>query len=465
MFRKILIANRGEIAVTVIRACREMGIRSVAVYSEADREALHVLLADESICIGPADAGQSYLNRQAILSAALMSGAEAIHPGFGFLSENVSFARMCEACHICFIGPDSEAMALLGDKAMARASARAAGLPVIPGSQDILNTVEEARLAAAEIGYPVMIKAASGGGGRGMRIARAEAELERAYLAARAEARAAFGDDRVYIERFILNPRHVEIQLLGDRQGNVVHLNERDCSIQRRNQKLLEEAPSPAVSPALRKKMGQAAVELARSVNYVGVGTIEFLLDEDKHYYFMEMNTRIQVEHPVTEAITGTNLVQEQIKAAAGLTLTLKQSQLQPRGHALECRINAEDPRADFRPTPGRIEQLLLPGGPGVRVDTALYPGYEIPPYYDSMLAKVIVSAATRTEAIQRMRRALTEFVISGVPTTLDLQLAILRDPDFIAGNCDIGYMNRKWPQLQAELEGKEEVRVHAGAR
>lgn len=452
MFRKILIANRGEIAVSVIRACRDLGIRSVAIYSEADRYALHTLLADEAICIGPADSASSYLNRQAVISAAIITGADAIHPGFGFLSENVGFAKLCEQCGIAFIGPSSETMALMGDKNRARQSAIEAGVPVIPGSSSLINDLSEAVANAREIGFPVIIKAASGGGGRGMRIVYQESDLSHAFMAARAEAKAAFGDQSVYMERYILNPHHVEIQLLADQYGNVVHLGERDCSIQRRNQKLLEESPSPIIDKKLRDQMGKKAVLLAKSVAYRGVGTIEFLVDEDRNFYFMEMNTRIQVEHPVTEAITGTNLIREQILVASGKALDWTQPRIQFKGHAIECRINAEDPKQGFRPSPGTIQALILPGGHGVRVDTAIYQGYVIPSEYDSLLAKVIVHAPTRQEAIARMRRALTEFVLEGVPTNIEFQLALLRHPDFIAGDYDNGSLERFLPDIIEKL-------------
>lgn len=452
MFRKILVANRGEIAVAVIRACRDLGIRSVAVYSEADREALHTLLADEAVCIGPAASSGSYLNRQAIISAAVITGADAIHPGFGFLSENVSLARLCEQCHIKFIGPSSDAMALMGDKNQARQSAIAAGVPVIPGSSSLIDDLSSARKTAEEIGYPVIIKAASGGGGRGMRIVYQETELSHAFLAAKAEARAAFGDNSVYMERYILNPRHIEIQLLADEGGNIVHLGERDCSIQRRNQKILEEAPSTIIDRKLRSRMGEMAVRLAKSVRYTGVGTIEFLVDEAKNFYFMEMNTRIQVEHPVTEAITGTNLIQEQILAAGGFVLSLSQNKIRFQGHSIECRINAEDPKQGFRPGPGLIKTLILPGGHGVRVDTAIYQGYMVPSEYDSLLAKVIVHGQNRPEAISRMRRALTELIIDGVPTNIEFHLALLRHPDFISGDYDNGFLERLLPNLIEHL-------------
>ncbi|MEA4889721.1 MAG: acetyl-CoA carboxylase biotin carboxylase subunit [Clostridiaceae bacterium] len=452
MFQKILIANRGEIAVTIIRACREMGIRSVAVCSEADRTALHAQLADECICIGPAAAGASYLNAQALLTACLVSGAEAIHPGFGFLSENAAFARMCEKCGLVFIGPTETIISRMGDKASARQTAAEAGVPVIPGTEGVLDSVTDALRAASQIGYPVMIKAAAGGGGRGMRLAWSADELPAAWQTARAEAQACFGDYRVYLERFVQNPRHIEIQLLADQNGRVIHLGDRDCSIQRRHQKMLEEAVSPFSDDALRREMGDAAVRLARAVDYRGVGTVEFLVDADRHFYFMEMNTRIQVEHPVTEAVTGVNLVQEQIKAAAGLPLELKQTDIRFTGHAMECRINAEDPAHGFRPCPGQVESLHLPGGPGVRVDSALYQGYVIPPDYDSLIAKLIVHAPTRDQAIARMRRALMEFLISGVETNIDYHLAILRDPEFLSGRYDIGYLGRKNDQLQQQL-------------
>ncbi|HHX36953.1 MAG TPA: acetyl-CoA carboxylase biotin carboxylase subunit [Clostridiaceae bacterium] len=456
MFRKILIANRGEIAITIIRACREMGIRSVAVFSEADRQALHAQLADESICIGPAPPQSSYLNPQALLAACSITGAEAIHPGFGFLSENAAFATMCAKMHITFIGPSPETMRLMGDKATARETASNAGVPITPGSTGIVTDLAMAQAEAERIGYPVMVKAASGGGGRGMRIAREPEELKNAFMAARVEAKAAFGDDRVYIERFLQNPRHVEIQLMADQYGNVVHYGDRDCSIQRRNQKMIEEATSPFVDRHLRRQMGEVAIRLAAAVGYTGAGTVEFLVDAEKSFYFMEMNTRIQVEHPVTEAITGTNLIKEQIRVAAGYRLSQQQNEISFIGHAMECRINAEDPLNNFLPTPGVIKNLVVPGGLGVRIDSALYPGYEIPSYYDSMLAKVIVHAPTRREAIARMRRVLTEFLIEGVKTNIDFHLLILRDPEFIAGDYDIGYLGRKLPQMIHDLQERQ---------
>ncbi len=453
MFRKILVANRGEIAVAIIRACRDMGISTVAVYSTADRDAYHVQLADEAICIGPESSADSYLNGQAILAAASISGAEAIHPGFGFLSENPAFARMCTKLGIKFIGPKGETMSLMGDKASAKQAAIEAGVPVVPGSSELPENVQSAQEIAQEIGYPVMIKATAGGGGRGMRIAETAEELPRAYLTARQEARISFNDDRVYIEKYIHNPRHVEVQIVADQHGNIIHLGDRDCSIQRRNQKVLEEARAHGLSSKTREFMYQTTIALARSVGYENVGTVEYLVDANENFYFMEMNTRIQVEHPISELVTATNLLQEQIKVAAGYELGYRQNDISFKGHAIECRINAEDPLYNFRPNPGKIEGLILPGGYGVRVDTAIYPGYEIPSYYDSMLAKVIVHAPTREEAILRMRRALTEFTVVGVPTNIDFHLEILRDPEFIEGKYDINYLNRKMPQILRELE------------
>ena len=452
MFRKILIANRGEIAVTVIRACRDMGILTVAVFSEADRDALHVHLADEAICIGPASSTDSYLNAQAILSACLVSGAEAIHPGFGFLSENSAFVRMCQKIGVTFIGPDSQTMQLMGDKATAKKTALNAQVPVVPGSRDLPENVSDALKAAQDIGFPVMIKATAGGGGRGMRVAETAEELPRAYLSARQEARACFGNDRVYLERFIQNPHHVEVQILGDRFGNVIHLGDRDCSIQRRNQKMLEEARSPFISERTREAMYETSLRLAKSVQYVGAGTLGCLGDVEGRFYVMEMKTRIKVEHPSSEAVTSVNIVQEQIRVAAGEPLSIRQKDIQFSGHAIECRINAEDPLQNFRPAPGKISELLLPGGNGIRIDSAIYQGYEVPPYYDSLLAKLIVWAPDRATAISRMRRALTEFSIVGVPTTIDFHLAILRDPEFIRGNYDIAYLTRKMPQFLAAL-------------
>jgi len=452
MFEKILIANRGEIAVTIIRACRDMGIRTVAVCSEADKTALHTQLADECLCIGPAASKDSYLNPQAILTACAVTGAQAIHPGFGFLSEIPAFARMCEKCNIKFIGPSHEIIERMGDKSQARKTAAEAGVPVVPGTAGIVGNLADALKAAETIGYPIMVKASAGGGGRGMRIAMRAEDMPQAYQTAKSEAQACFGDDRVYLEKFVREPHHIEIQLLADEHGNVIHVGERDCSIQRRNQKILEEARSPFSNDELRDKMGKAAVKLAKHVGYTGVGTIEFLVDADHNFYFMEMNTRIQVEHPISEAITGINLIQEQIRSAAGKRLKLKQKDIKFNGHAIECRINAEDPVNGFRPSPGTIKSLHLPGGPGVRVDSAIYQGYTVPPYYDSLLAKLIVHAPTRAEAIARMRRALMEFLISGLDTNIDFHLAILRDPDFIAGNYNIGYLGQKTDELLGQM-------------
>ena len=448
MFRKVLIANRGEIAVTVIRACREMGIRTVAVCSEVDKNSLHAQLADECVCIGPDASKDSYLNMQAILSACLTTGAEAIHPGFGFLSENPMFARLCQKCSIKFIGPTAHLMEQMGNKANARKTAEQAGIPIIPGSAGALCDIAEAKSEAARIGYPVLVKASSGGGGRGMRVANNEEELPGAYQMAKAEAKACFGDDEVYMEKLVLQPRHIEIQLLCDEYGHVVHLGDRDCSVQRRNQKIIEEASSPFMTEELRIQMGDAAVSLARRIGYTGVGTIEFLVDAERRFYFMEMNTRIQVEHPISEAITQVNIVQEQIRVAAGELLRYSQRDIVFRGHAIECRINAEDPEHDFRPCPGTIRTLHLPGGQGVRIDSAIYQGYTIPPDYDSLLAKVIVWAPNRDEAIVRMRRTLMEFLIVGVKTNIDFHLAILREPDFLRGNYDNTYLARKKDEL-----------------
>ena len=453
MFDKILVANRGEIAVTVIRAARDMGIRTVAVYSEADQNALHAQLADESICIGPAASRDSYLNMQAVLTAASISGAQAIHPGYGFLSENASFARLCQKCGMVFISPSDTAMEKMGDKATARKTAAAAGVPVVPGSVGIVATLADAQREAERIGYPVMVKATAGGGGRGMRVAEDAAGLVSAFQTAQSESLAGFGDDRVYLERFMKNPHHIEIQLMADNHGDVVYLGERECSIQRRNQKLLEEALSPFVSRELVARMGDAAVNLARSVGYTGAGTVEFLVDESGSFYFMEMNTRIQVEHPVTEAVTGTNLIREQILIAAGEKLSFRQEDIRFSGHAIECRILAESPEDGFRPSPGTITALHVPAGAGVRVDSAMYNGYTIPPHYDSMIAKVIVHAPDRPQAIQRMRRALTEFLVEGIKTNIDYQLAILRNADFIAGQYDIGFISRHGTSLLAHKD------------
>lgn len=443
MIEKILIANRGEIAVRIIRACREMGIETVAVYSEADREALHTQLADEAVCIGPAASADSYLNMERILSAAMVTGADAIHPGFGFLSENSKFAQLCETCGLIFIGPSSEVIWKLGNKSVAKQTMIEAKVPVIPGNSKSVYTVEEGLKHAEEAGYPVMIKAALGGGGKGMRTACLPEEFENSFLTAQAEARNAFGDEAMYIEHFVENPRHIEFQILADHDGNVVHLGERDCSIQRHHQKLIEESPSPALTEELRRKMGEAAVKAAKAAGYTNAGTIEFLLEKNGSFYFMEMNTRIQVEHPVTEWVTGIDLVKEQIRIASGEKLLFSQEDITLTGHAIECRINAEDPAKNFRPSPGMITDLYLPGGKGVRMDTAVYSGYTIPPYYDSMLAKLIVHGRNREEAILKMRSALGEVIIEGVKTNVDYQYEILHHPDFVSGDTDIEFINK----------------------
>lgn len=443
MIEKILIANRGEIAVRIIRACREMGIETVAVYSEADREALHTQLADEAVCIGPAASADSYLNMERILSAAMVTGADAIHPGFGFLSENSKFAQLCETCGLIFIGPSSEVIWKLGNKSVAKQTMIEAKVPVIPGNSKSVYTVEEGLKHAEEAGYPVMIKAALGGGGKGMRTAHSPEEFETSFLTAQTEARNAFGDEAMYIEHFVENPRHIEFQILADHYGNVVHLGERDCSIQRHHQKLIEESPSPALTDKLRRKMGEAAVKAAKAAGYTNAGTIEFLLEKNGSFYFMEMNTRIQVEHPVTEWVTGIDLVKEQIRIASGEKLLFSQEDITLTGHAIECRINAEDPAKNFRPSPGMITDLYLPGGKGVRMDTAIYSGYTIPPYYDSMLAKLIVHGKNREEAILKMRSALGEVIIEGVKTNVDYQYEILHHPDFVSGDTDIEFINK----------------------
>jgi acetyl-CoA carboxylase, biotin carboxylase subunit len=433
-FDKILIANRGEIALRILRACEEMGIGTVAVYSTVDRQALHVQLADEAVCIGEPPSSKSYLNIPNIIAAALTRNATAIHPGYGFLAENARFAEICAAHQIVFIGPSPESMRSMGDKSTAKETMIRIGVPTVPGSDGLLTDEKEALTIAQKIGYPVIIKATAGGGGRGMRLVRSEDELIKAYLAAKGEAEAAFGNGGVYLEKFVERPRHIEFQILADEYGNVIHLGERDCSIQRRHQKLLEEAPSPALTPELRQKMGAAAVRAAQSINYVGAGTVEFLLDRSGEFYFMEMNTRIQVEHPVTEMITGLDLIVEQIRIAQGERLSLTQDQVQIRGHAIECRINAEDPDYNFRPHPGRISGYLPPGGPGVRMDSHVYTDYDIPPYYDSLIGKLIVWGADRPTAINRMRRALREFAITGLPTTIGFHQKILENQAFIDG-------------------------------
>lgn len=441
MFQKVLIANRGEIAVRVIRACRELGIGTVAVYSEADRDALHVKLADEAYCIGPKASKESYLNIANIMSVATKVGADAIHPGYGFLAENADFAEICAACNITFIGPDPEAIVKMGDKSTAKETMKAAGVPTVPGTDGLVEDISEAIRTANEIGYPVMVKATAGGGGRGMRVAVDDEDLEKAIRQAQNEAKTAFGNPGVYLEKFVEGPRHVEIQIMADKHGNVVYLGERDCSIQRRHQKLIEEAPSPALSEELRRQMGEAAVAAARAVSYHGAGTVEFLLDKHGNFYFMEMNTRIQVEHPVTELVTGFDLIKEQITVAAGLPLSFTQDEVKLNGWAIECRINAENPAKNFMPSPGQITEYLPPGGFGVRVDSAAYAGYTIPPYYDSMIAKLIVWGKDREEAIARMKRALEEFVVAGISTTIPFHLKVLDHEVFVSGEFDTKFL------------------------
>ncbi|WP_058485891.1 acetyl-CoA carboxylase biotin carboxylase subunit [Defluviitalea phaphyphila] len=443
MFNKILIANRGEIAVRIIRACREMGIETVAIYSTIDKDALHVQMADEAVCVGPPRGKDSYLNMHNILSATILTGAEAIHPGFGFLSENSRFAQMCEDCNITFIGPSANMIDLMGNKSKARQTMIEAGVPVVPGSDGAVEDIEEALKIAEKIGYPVIIKASAGGGGKGMRLAYSREEFIKAFDMAKKEAKASFGDDTMYIEKFIENPRHIEFQILGDSFGNVIHLGERDCSIQRRHQKVIEEAPSTAITPKLRKEMGEIAVRAAKSIQYKNAGTIEFLLDKYGNYYFIEMNTRIQVEHPVTEMITGIDLVKEQIKIAAGLPLSIKQEDIKINGHAIECRINAENPDRDFMPSPGTVKSLHFPGGFGVRIESALYEGYKIPPTYDSMIAKLIVHDKDREKAIAKMKSALGEFIIDGMDTNIEFLYKILHIKDFEEGNIDTSFIEK----------------------
>ena len=450
MFKKILIANRGEIALRIIWACKELGIRTVAVHSDVDKDSLHVKFADEDVCIGPARNVDSYLNISRIISAAEITDADAIHPGYGFLAENAHFAEVCQDCRIAFIGPGPDIIRLMGDKAMARKTMMKAGVPVIPGSEGVVPTVEEAVALADEIGYPVIVKAAAGGGGRGMRIARSEAEVRRAFETAQREAAAAFGSGDLYMEKYIENPRHIEFQIFGDKHGNIVHMNERECSIQRRHQKLVEEAPSVALTPGLRQKMAEAALAGARMVGYVNAGTVEFLLDERRNFYFIEMNTRIQVEHPVTENIAGIDLIKEQIKVAAGEPLPYRQEDIKILGHSIECRVNAEDP-VTFAPSPGIIRSFHLPGGPGIRVDTAAHAEARISPYYDSMIAKVISRGNSRAEALSRMRRAMDSFVVEGIKTNIPLQQRILADPDFERGEISTRFMERFMPAEKVE--------------
>lgn len=443
MLKKVLIANRGEIAVRIIRACRELGIKTVAVYSTADKHALHAKIADEAVCIGPPQSKDSYLNMREIIAACELTGADAIHPGFGFLSENAHFARTCEKCGITFIGPLPESIEMLGDKAQAKETMKNAGVPVILGSEGAIKNTEEAKELASKIGYPVLVKASAGGGGRGIRIVQSEDELEAQMTAAKQEALSCFGNDEVYLEKFIENPKHIEIQILADNFGNVVYLGERDCSMQRRNQKVLEETPSPIMTEELRRKMGESAVAAAKVCGYRNAGTIEFLVDKHLNYYFMEMNTRIQVEHPITEAVTGVDLVKWQLLIAGGEKLTLKQEDIKIQGHSIECRINAENPKMGFLPSPGVINSLYVPGGPGIRIDSACYQGFEISPYYDSMIAKLIVYADDRETAIAKMRWALSEFIVDGVSTNIDFHLKLIRREEFLKGDYDNGFLGK----------------------
>lgn len=445
MISKVLVANRGEIAVRVIRACKELGIKTVAIYSDADKEAMHTQLADEAICVGAGKSKDSYLNEINIISAAVTTKCNAIHPGFGFLSENAEFASICEECNIKFIGPSSETMSIMGNKSRARDIMKSAGVPVVPGSDGVVATYEDAMVEARKIGFPLMIKASAGGGGKGIRLVRKFEELENAYNTAKSEAKNNFNDDSVYMEKFIENPRHIEFQILGDSFGNVVHLGERDCSVQRRNQKVIEEAPSYILSSDLREKMGDVAVRAAKAVNYVNAGTIEFLVDKNNDFYFMEMNTRIQVEHPITEMITNVDIVKEQLKIASGEEMKLNQDMIKIDGHAIECRINAENPSRNFAPCPGKIDFLNLPGGNGIRVDTAVYPGYTIPPLYDSMIAKLIVHGKTREEAIRKMISALEEVVIDGIDSNVDFHISILNNKRFREGSFDTSFISEEF--------------------
>ena len=449
MLKRVLIANRGEIALRVLRACREMEIETVAVYSTADAEALHVQLATQSVCIGPAKAADSYLNRDALLTVARATGCDGLHPGYGFLSENADFADACARAGVTFIGPSGDAIRKAGSKSAARELMKAAGVPVTPGSDGPVSSVEDVLAAAERVGYPVLLKASAGGGGRGIRRCDSAADLPSAYAEAKAEAKACFGDDEMYLEKLVLRPRHIEFQILADRQGHVIHLGDRDCSVQRRNQKLIEEAPARCLSPQLRQAMGEAAVRAARAVGYEGAGTVEFLLDSDgEHFYFMEMNTRIQVEHGVTELVTGVDLVRQQLRVASGLSLDIAQEDVRLTGHAIECRVNAEDPAAGFRPCPGKVEFLHFPGGAGVRVDSALYNGCTLSPYYDSLAAKLMVHAPTRLEAIRKMRRCLEEFALEGFPTNAELSYEILFHPTFVRGGCTTAFLDESLPEL-----------------
>lgn len=458
MFNKVLIANRGEIALRVIRACRELGLQTVAVYSEADRDALHVRFADEDVCIGHAPAKESYLDFKRIIAAAEVTNAGAIHPGYGFLAENADFAEVCESCDLTFIGPTPDSIRRMGDKAVAKDTMKAAGVPVIPGSDGVLKTFIEAEAVAETVGYPVILKAVAGGGGKGMRICRDKAELERGFHICSTEAGNAFGNPDLYLEKVIVDPHHVEIQILCDTHGNAYHFGERDCSIQRRHQKLLEETPSPLMTEELRRRMGEASIKGAQSVDYRGVGTIEYLVDDNLNFYFMEMNTRIQVEHPITEEAYEVDLIKDQIRVAMGEKISYDQSKIKPLWAAIECRINAEDVQKDFRPTPGTITAVHTPGGPGVRIDKAIYAGYTIPPYYDSMIAKLIVRARTRQEAITKMYHCLDEFIIEGVPTTVEFHKRILTHPDFVAGKFSTNFIEKNFKQPAAETDAEKKA-------
>ena len=453
MLKKILIANRGEIAVRIIRACRELGIRTVAVYSEIDKNSLHKELADEAVCIGPAPSNKSYLNVKAIIEAACLTGCDGIHPGYGFLSENSSFAKMCDEIGIKFIGPTHKMIELMGNKSKAKETMKNAGVPVVPGSDGLVDNVLEAIKVALRIGYPVILKASSGGGGKGIRIAYNEKELVKFYDLVRQEAKISFNDDSIYIEKFIENPRHIEVQVMADEHGNVIHLGERDCTVQRNNQKMLEETPSEVITDKLRQKMGKITVNALKEIGYSNVGTIEYLLDKNKDFYFMEMNTRVQVEHPITETITGVDIIKEQLRIASGEKLQYKQDDIKFTGHSLEARINAENPYKNFMPCPGEIKELHIPGGNGVRIDTAIYPGYKIPPTYDSMIAKIIVHGKDRNESIAKMKSALGEFVIDGISTNIDFLYKILEDEDFISNNYDTSFIAKKFAnKLQSGL-------------
>ena len=445
MLKKVLIANRGEIAVRIIRACREMGIRTVAIYSEADKDALHVRLADQAICIGPAPSSKSYLNIKAILEAACLTGADSIHPGFGFLSENANFAKICEEMGIKFIGPNYKLIELLGNKSKAKETMKKVGVPVVPGSEGLIKSKKEAVEIAEKIKYPVILKASAGGGGKGIRIARNKEELEKAYSLVKQEAKISFNDDSIYIEKFVENPRHVEIQVLADEHGNGIHLGERDCSVQRRNQKIIEETPASIINDETRKKMGEVAVKAVKEIGYTNAGTIEFLVDKNKDFYFMEMNTRVQVEHPVTEMVTGIDIIKEQIKTASGEKLAIKQKDVKVNGHSMEARINAENPDKNFMPCPGTITGLHIPGGNGVRVDTAIYSGYTIPPTYDSMIAKVIVHGKTREESIAKLKSAVAELVVDGITTNADFILKILDNENFKTNNYDTSFIEKEF--------------------